>query len=290
VNTLDEITKKEDHILYPFVGAWNPRLIEIAGPRFEKISQLKKKILAVLRIEWLPLEDKDSASYYKFLIDFRNEYQFALRIFSLNYDLCLETAFEMEDQEYEMGFDEERIWNWRRLVEINPEDTPQFYYYKLHGSINWQYDKDNNLTFLDSSSGIREENAAIIFGTSYKLQYRDPFLFLAYEFRKWTIESKLIITVGYGFGDEHINGMIEQALNNKNHEHYLLVVSFLTDETEETEKREAEYKENLLKILNVSDESKLHCINIRAKDYFENSLHTNDIGDMFQFSQEEEIF
>jgi len=33
---------------------------------------------------------------------------------------------------------------------------------------------------------------AIILGAMYKLQYVDPFLFLAYEFRKWMLESRLI--------------------------------------------------------------------------------------------------
>ena len=34
VNVLEELQKKERHALYPFVGAWNPKLQELAGTKF----------------------------------------------------------------------------------------------------------------------------------------------------------------------------------------------------------------------------------------------------------------
>ena len=62
---------------------------------------------------------------------------------------------------------------------------------------------------------------------SDKLQYVDPFLFLANEFRKWTLESKLIISIGYGFGDEHINGILGQALKKSREKAPLCQAVFL---------------------------------------------------------------
>ena len=65
----------------------------------------------------------------------------------------------------------------------------------------------------------------MIFGTSYKLQYMDPFLFLVYELRRWTLDAaRVIVCVGYGFSDEHINGILEQALR-QNCERKLLAVT-----------------------------------------------------------------
>ena len=95
------------------------------------------------------------------------------------------------------------------------EDSPDLYLYKLHGSVDWSYDNGGNLIYHESSSQIEPENLAIIFGTTYKLQYIDPFLFFAYEFRKWTLDDgKLIVVIGYSFADEHINGILTQSLNN----------------------------------------------------------------------------
>jgi len=36
VNVLEELQKKERHALYPFVGAWNPKLLEVAGDDFAR--------------------------------------------------------------------------------------------------------------------------------------------------------------------------------------------------------------------------------------------------------------
>ena len=95
--------------------------------------------------------------------------------------------------------------------------------YKLHGSLDW-YFKDGQVQNSDSTSAIRDDDIALIFGTSYKLQYVDPFLFLAYELRRWTLDAaRVVVCVGYGFNDEHINGILGQALR-QNCERKLLAV------------------------------------------------------------------
>ena len=53
VNTLEELNKKEDHPLYPFVGSWIPRLSEVSGSNFANISDLRDKIVERLRERWL---------------------------------------------------------------------------------------------------------------------------------------------------------------------------------------------------------------------------------------------
>ena len=54
----------------------------------------------------------------------------------------------------------------------------------------------------------------LIFGADYKMQYIDPYLFYAYELRRYSLEAKIILTIGYSFRDEHINGIITQALQH----------------------------------------------------------------------------
>ncbi|NJO94012.1 MAG: hypothetical protein HC820_06005 [Hydrococcus sp. RM1_1_31] len=34
------------------------------------------------------------------------------------------------------------------------------------------------------------------------------------DFRKYCLRAKLIVVIGYSFGDEHVNGIIGQALAN----------------------------------------------------------------------------
>jgi len=44
------------------------------------------------------------------------------------------------------------------------------------------------------------------------MNYLDPYLFYIHEFRKYCINSKLIICIGFSFGDEHIREILIQAL------------------------------------------------------------------------------
>ena len=63
---------------------------------------------------------------------------------------------------------------------------PRIFLYKLHGFARLVYrGGTGTVSYSDSPSKIADERVALIFGTSYKLQYVDPFLFLAYQLRRW---------------------------------------------------------------------------------------------------------
>jgi len=214
VVSLDELSRREEHPLYPFIGAWNPRLAQVAGTDFSNVSEFKTKILEKLRHEWIEISNYEyAADYYKGLINFQKELNHPLRVFSLNYDLCVEKSYHAEYKEFpERGFDKDRFWCHELLEEATPAEK-SLYLYKLHGSIDWVRDPNNGkLTYSDSTSKIKVDEGELIFGTTYKLQYVDPFLFLVYQLRRLSLEAKLLLVVGYGFGDEHINGILQQAL------------------------------------------------------------------------------
>lgn len=232
VNVLDELRKKERHTLYPFVGAWNPKLQDVAGAEFENVHTFQSEIIRILRDQWVALPEREKATYYGGLLRFQSEYEYPLRVFSLNYDLCVEETCGRE--KVQRGFSE-RAWDWR-LFDETSEDPVPLLLYKLHGSMDWYFDEDGRVTYSDSPSAIRDEKVALIFGTSYKLQYVDPFLFLAYELRRWTLDvARIIVCVGYGFNDDHINGILQQALR-QNRTRKLLAVIGPDDDTATAEK------------------------------------------------------
>ncbi len=205
VNTLRELEERENHAIYPFVGGWNIKLVEVAGASFTNIKKFREAIVDQLKA-WVTISNYDAADYYKKLFTFQDEYGFPLRVFTLNYDLCVEK--HRNSAVLERGFDENRRWEWRRF-EYNENIPVDIYLYKMHGSIDWERDGDSNLTWSDEIAKVAVSD--LIFGTNYKLQYVDPYLFFAYEFRRHTLDSQLILTIGYGFGDDHINGIIGQA-------------------------------------------------------------------------------
>ena len=220
VDVLEELNKRERHTLYPFVGTWNQKLVEVAGMDFERVKKFRGAIINILRNKWVDLQENERAAYYCGLLRLQSEYEYPLRVFSLNYDLCVEKTCGLG--KVQRGF-ADKTWDWRLFDETSDDPLP-IVLYKLHGSVDWYSSKEGRVRYFDSTSSIDEEDIALIFGTSYKLQYVDPFLFLVYELRRWTLDAaRVIVSIGYGFNDEHINGILQQALR-QNVERKLLAV------------------------------------------------------------------
>ena len=220
VNVLSGLHKRERHTLYPFVGAWNPKLLDVAGKAFQEVEEFRTKIIEVLRKQWIALPQVENAGYYSGLVHFQEEYGYPLRVFSLNYDLCVERTCGAG--RVQRGF-ADRTWDWR-LFDETSEDPLPILLYKLHGSTDWYFDDNGRVTYSDSPSTIRDDKVALIFAAEYKLRYMDPFLFFAYELRRWTLDTaRLIVCIGYGFGDQHINGILRQSLRQATKRKLLVV-------------------------------------------------------------------
>ena len=167
-------------------------------------------------------------------------------------------------------------------------DPADLYLYKLHGSVDWTYDPEGYLIYRDSSSQIPPEDLAIIFGTTYKLQYIDPFLFFAYEFRKRTLDDgKLIVVVGYSFADEHINGILTQSLNN-NSERKLLSIAPLEESETVEQKQEIVNKKQLSikETLKTSHDDQIVCWDYGAKDFMTQKMKVEELAKLFPLDEE----
>jgi hypothetical protein len=209
VNTLSELEKNTDCTLYPFISGWHQRFCELAGRNFEYIRAFRRLIVKQLR-DWIAITSYAKSSYYEGLYGLREQLNFAIRIFSLNYDLCVEQ--NAQGRPLEMGFDREtESWDFRRF-EAHDEFPTHVYLHKLHGSITWYRDRqEGNILKLSATPHAEPD---LIFGTDYKMQYIDPYLFYAYELRRYRLEATIILAIGYSFRDEHINGIITQALRH----------------------------------------------------------------------------
>lgn len=215
VSTLDELAKREKHPIYPFISDWKSHLIRVAEHDFRQIHDFRARILDELK-GWVQPPNENDADYYSGLKRLQAHLNYPLKVFSLNYDLCVERCGE-DDFRIESGFEQKgktRVWDWRRFDESNPNREPtQIYLYKMHGSIDWKRDENDNLIKTDDK-GARTPGSQLplIFGTDRKMEAGDPYLFYAYEFRRCALDCKLILCIGYGFGDGHINKMIKQGL------------------------------------------------------------------------------
>jgi len=233
VNTLYELERNEEHPLYPFIAAWNSRFESLAGEKFRKVPEFRQRILAVLK-EWVCPDDPSEGDYYKGLTVAQKTLNFPLHIFSLNYDRCVERVGNIDFvvEAGFSGFGPKHVWSWERFVETergsNP--LPQAFLYKLHGSIDWVRDEDSkDLSRVEQIQRIKPEQMEVIFGREFKLEAADPYLFYAYQFRQFALDSTLIVVIGYGFADAHINKMLTQALRSEG-PHRLVAIAKVDDD------------------------------------------------------------
>lgn len=263
LNVLAELKLNTKNKLYPFIGSWNVQLQRVAGKDFEHIEKLDTLIRKQL-FEWINIESYDKSSYFSGLTELANEVGICLRVFTLNYDLCVEKALAKQPIDVELGFNTlTREWD-ASYFDSNPAEEGKIFLYKLHGSIDWKRDSTpgKTLRYCDTPRSDHE----LIFGTPAKLTSIDPYLFYVHEFRKYSLQEPLrfIVAVGYSFGDEYINRLIGQAVS-KNKLLTILSISPTLKEGGEAEK--VKQDQHIAHLLNI-DESRVKIIDSTAKQFF----------------------
>jgi hypothetical protein len=149
-----------------------------------------------------------------------------LKVFTLNYDCCLEDICQAKGVGLPTGFDP-KTKKWKpslfrsKSIGIN--------LFKLHGSLHWFGTRDKrlsndefqyNLVLMELRSEERENlpsyidvspRPELILGPGNKIQPDDPFLTLFYEFQSSLLRAKICVIIGYSYQDSHINSVLDQA-------------------------------------------------------------------------------
>lgn len=144
------------------------------------------------------------------------------QIFTTNYDLAFETAarrarfnvidgFGYGGYEFDGGsFDLDYVR--RRPNEQLALEPSVFHLLKLHGSVDWTADG----TIIRKVVG-KPTNPVLIYPSAakYQLSYQQPYLEFMSRFQIALRQPDVgLITVGFGFNDEHLNAPIEAALRS----------------------------------------------------------------------------
>jgi hypothetical protein len=147
----------------------------------------------------------------------RADYRLPLELFTVNYDLLLETALERLRVPYFDGFiGSLRARFHTELVEGTPvsDGVPAFFVrlWKLHGSVNWAWDDDQQIVRLGQA--VTEGRAAAIYpsDTKYEDSRRVPFVVLQDRLRRALQQPEtLVLIAGYSFSDHHLNEVLFDA-------------------------------------------------------------------------------
>jgi len=151
-----------------------------------------------------------------------------LEVFTLNYDCCVEDACAATKTYLTTGFDPvNKQWK-AQLFHGKPRGINL---YKLHGSLRWFGTTDtkklarglwtDSYFFLEVKAKYRRslpktfevsEEPTLILGPPPKLQTDDPFLTLFHKFHHSLRQAKTCVVIGYGYGDDHVNEKVDEAI------------------------------------------------------------------------------
>jgi hypothetical protein len=171
-------------------------------------------------VKELDIEGADlTPAYYLASWIARTSYHLPLELFTVNYDLLLETALERLRVSYFDGFvGHLRARFQTELVEATPgadrEWVPAFFVrlWKLHGSVNWAWEDDQQIVRLGQP--VTAGRAAAIYpsDTKYEESRRVPFVVLLDRLRRALhLPETLVIVSGYSFSDAHLNELLFDA-------------------------------------------------------------------------------
>lgn len=161
---------------------------------------------------------QDAQSHDKFATWVRQtRYTTALEVFTLNYDLMFETAFDRASVPYFDGFlgDYEAAFRSDLVDAIDADQLmPSFFarVWKLHGSISWSATTSGAI--VRRGVALQGDAVAAIHPSEakYDSSRRAPYVILQDRFRRSLLEPETILVVaGYSLGDQHINEIIFTA-------------------------------------------------------------------------------
>ena len=181
----------------------------------------------------------------------RCSYRSPLEIFTVNYDLLIESGLEALRVPYFDGFVGALQGRFHtELVESQPwypldPSLPASFarLWKIHGSVNWTGESGAEIFRLGSPIGSGLSAAIYPSDAKYDESRRVPFVVLQDRLRRSLSEPETLLLVsGYSFGDDHLNEMLFDAARRRERSEFM---AFCYDSIPDALAQQAEETPNL---------------------------------------------
>ena len=195
---------------------------KLAGLDRKKLREMdtciREHIAKVVTIEQIP-SDTPHHQFARWLA--KTVRKLPVEVFTVNYDILFELAFEAERLPFFDGF----IGSHRPFFHsdslLHPRWTPAVGWtrlWKIHGSVNWhRCDSDNRIV-----RGQPDPSGEVIFPTfeKYDKSRQQPYVAYINQLDRFLgQDNALLIVAGFGFGDEHLNDVIVRRLESNPRAH-----------------------------------------------------------------------
>ncbi len=241
------------------------------------INEFLKEVVKQIAVKCGQTNINDVVAHESFLsrIIPRGDKANRVKVFTTNYDLCIEIAAQKTNKIIIDGFtfSYPRVFNprnyqfdiyFRNDGEAQPKPSENcFYLYKIHGSINWDKDDDSkNITMTDNP-----KNYCMIYPSSnkYKMSYQTPYSEMMAQFQfSLRRQNTCLVVIGFSFTDNHIWESIKNAL--KQDTSFSLIVVNYFDNTNETQASNSNF-DKLLEIAKENIDDRIMIINAKFEEF-----------------------
>lgn len=198
----------------------------VDGMSMENLRKLDIEICNhILELVGKPLPEHMN-SYHRFAIWVRQlERTYPLEVFTPNYDLLVEEAFEKFKVPFFDGFVGSRE-PFFDLAAMEQDKVPERWarLWKLHGSINWIKQSDDSV-FRCHPPKTGQQVMIYPSHLKYEQSRRMPYLAMCDRLKAFFRETNpVIILCGYSFADEHLNELLLDGLRGNRSAHCFAMI------------------------------------------------------------------
>lgn len=208
VAVIKQIIDREYIVPPPLVGNWNNKIIGWEINNENVFTEFLDYVYECLITKWTQYDRQRAQPLIQPIRRLlESDQNFDLSVFSLNYDLIFESLLNSDEEKLvHVGFSPDRwIGDFG-----DPNDGTKLKFFKLHGSVDWYFDEQDQEVKLGVPDGAKP---LLVFGSGSKIQSYDPFLSLLANFSEKLKSSILYVVVGYSFHDKYINNILIQGLS-----------------------------------------------------------------------------
>lgn len=185
---------------------------EVFGLNSDGYNNLSNKICSKIKDvvnQSLPKTDNPYSHLVSWINGINRDY--AIEIFTTNYDLLLEEALEETRTPYFDGFSGSKT-AFFDPSSISGNDLPPRWVrlWKLHGSINWSRNEQNEVV---RGNGVDDGTMVYPSHIKYDQTQSAPFSSLFDRLKNFLLEpDSLLLTTGFSFADAHITSKLDECL------------------------------------------------------------------------------
>lgn len=233
---------------------------KISEEKASRLKPLREQLEKIIRDACQLELDSSNAPHKTFLdkITARKASEPRVQLFTTNYDTLFEQAAQEGGYAVIDGFSftfprtfSGRYFDYdivqRERTRLKDEESfvsKVFHLYKMHGSLAWEKTEQGIVQQVNST-----ESPLIVYPASdkYESSYEQPYFEMMSRFQQaLRRENTLLIVVGFGFRDKHIQNVILEAVN-QNPSFQLVIVNYNSNETIDREELKEYFDGNEVK-------------------------------------------